>query len=166
MSLHHLKNGIAKTAAAAIMVSSSAIPGVVQVVHAEVPVLTSNDVLKSDVEPRISILKDISFAFKLYPDYINKQEYESFRGALRQPPSMDLRRTCLKLKPFLAEEKKKEYEAVYNVMIDAVNEMDVTAFKRMQGEGVPPKDVPDTKVLQLLETATKNLEQLVDLAAR
>ena len=150
-------------AAVAVVGFSSTIP---QVAHAEVPILTSNDVLKADVAGRIAVLRDINFAFKLYPEYINSKDYESFRGALRQPPSMDLRRTCLKLKPFLAEEKKKEFEDVYSVMIDAVNDMDVTAFKRMQGEDVPPKDVADKKLLLLLETATKNLEKLVELASR
>ena len=88
----------------------------VDVVEAEstVPMMTSNDVLRSDVSPRISVLKDIQFAFQLFPEYIAKKDYDSFRRALRQPPSMDLRKTCLKLKPFLAEEKKKDFENKYD----------------------------------------------------
>ena len=87
----------------------------VPVESSTVPMMTSNDVLRSDVTPRIAILKDIQFTFKLYPEYVNQKDYESFRKGLRTPPSMDLRKTCLKLKPFLAEDKKKEFENKYDL---------------------------------------------------
>lgn len=51
-------------------------------------------------------------------------------------------------------------------MIDAVNDMDVTAFKRMQGEGVPLTDQSDEALLKLLTKATDALDELIQLAMR
>lgn len=156
---------IASTAALAFALTSAA-PLIPPVHAADVPALTSDDVLRSDVAPRIAILKDIQFAFKLYPEYIASRDYESFRGALRQPPSSSLRQTCLKLKPFLPEGSKADFEATYSRMIDAVNDMDTFAFKRLQREGVPPTGQPDTQLVSLLATASENLDKLIAIAAR
>ena len=51
-------------------------------------------------------------------------------------------------------------------MIDAVNDMDVTAFKRLQGEGVPVADKSDEVLLKLLTKATEALDDLIQLAMR
>jgi len=156
----------ASTAALAFALTGAA-PLPLQPVYAgDVPTLTSDDVLRSDVAPRIAILKDIQFTFKLYPQYIESRDYESFRGALRQAPSSSLRQTCLKLKPFLPEGSKADFEATYSRMIDAVNDMDTFALKRMQGENVPPVGQPDTQLVTLLAAATENLDKLISIAAR
>ena len=44
---------------------------------------------------------------------------------LRQQPALDLRKTCKILRPFLPTEKQQEFEGLYSIMIDAVNDMDV-----------------------------------------
>lgn len=45
-----------------------------------VPKLTASEILKASVEPKITLLKDISFSFKLFPGYINSKDYVSFRA--------------------------------------------------------------------------------------
>jgi hypothetical protein len=130
-----------------------------------VPQLTAKDVLRSDVEPKTAVLKDILFTFKLYPDYISNGDYASFRQALRQSPAADLRKTCRLLKKYLPSEVQGRYQSAYDVMIDAVNEMDVTAFKRMQGEGLPKKGKTDEQMKDLLSQATEKLQVLVEIAS-
>jgi hypothetical protein len=46
---------------------------------------------------------------------------------LRQQPAMDLRKTCKVLKPFLPSDKQEQFQTSYQIMIDAVNEMDVVS---------------------------------------
>lgn len=44
---------------------------------------------------------------------------------LRQQPAMDLRKTCKLLKQFLPTDKQSPFQESYEIMIDAVNDMDV-----------------------------------------
>jgi hypothetical protein len=44
---------------------------------------------------------------------------------LRQQPAMDLRKTCKLLKQFLPTDIQSEFQGSYEIMIDAVNDMDV-----------------------------------------
>lgn len=46
--------------------------------------LTASDIIKTDLEPRVSLLKDVFFTFKLYENYIENKDYASIRSALRQ----------------------------------------------------------------------------------
>jgi hypothetical protein len=91
--------------------------------------LTALDVLQSDIEPKLSILKDILFTLKLYPEYINSKDYASLRSGVRQQPAMDLRKTCKKLKPFLPAGQQAIYEDAYNTLIDSFETMDVVSSK-------------------------------------
>ena len=52
----------------------------VPVPKAIVPKLTASEILKASVEPKITLLKDISFSFKLFPGYIESKDYVSFRA--------------------------------------------------------------------------------------
>jgi hypothetical protein len=52
----------------------------VPVPKAVVPKLTASEILKASVEPKITLLKDISFSFKLFPGYIESKDYISFRA--------------------------------------------------------------------------------------
>ena len=44
------------------------------------PKLTASEILKAGVEPKITLLKDILFTFKLYPGYLEKGDYVAFRA--------------------------------------------------------------------------------------
>lgn len=46
---------------------------------------------------------------------------------LRQQPAMDLRKTCKLLKQFLPTDKQSQFQESYEIMIDAVNDMDVVS---------------------------------------
>ena len=46
---------------------------------------------------------------------------------LRQQPAMDLRKTCKLLKQFLPTDKQSPFQESYEIMIDAVNDMDVVS---------------------------------------
>jgi hypothetical protein len=89
--------------------------------------LSATEMLKSDIGPKLSILKDIDFAFKLFPSFVEKQEYVELRQALRESPTMDLRKTCRKLKPFLPSEIQVKYEDAYKTMIESFEDMDVVS---------------------------------------
>jgi hypothetical protein len=52
----------------------------VPVPKAIVPKLTASEILKASVEPKITLLKDILFSFKLFPGYIESKDYVSFRA--------------------------------------------------------------------------------------
>lgn len=52
----------------------------VPVPKAVVPKLTASEILKASVEPKITLLKDILFSFKLFPGYIESKDYVSFRA--------------------------------------------------------------------------------------
>ena len=116
-----LRRNVAVVSIVLANIISPAVYAAVDLEVETVPIMTSNDVLRSDVSPRLAVLKDIQFAFRLYPEYIVKKDYDSFRKALRTPPSVDLRKTCLKIKPFLAEEKKKDFENKYDVRFPLYN---------------------------------------------
>jgi hypothetical protein len=88
------------------------------------PRLTAADVLKSDLEPRVSYLQDVLFVFKLYPEYLEKGDYTSIRSSLRSDPTVELRKTCKKLVKYLPVEKAKEFNTGYAGMIDALNDLD------------------------------------------
>ena len=47
------------------------------------PKLTAREILMAGVEPKITLLKDILFTFKLYPGYLEKGDYVSFRAGDR-----------------------------------------------------------------------------------
>ena len=47
------------------------------------PKLTAREILMAGVEPKITLLKDILFTFKLYPGYLEKGDYVSFRAGNR-----------------------------------------------------------------------------------
>lgn len=44
------------------------------------PKLTASEILKAGVEPKITLLKDILFTFRLYPGYLEKGDYVAFRA--------------------------------------------------------------------------------------
>jgi hypothetical protein len=52
----------------------------VPVTKAVVPKLTASEILRASVEPKIMLLKDILFSFKLFPGYIESKDYVSFRA--------------------------------------------------------------------------------------
>ena len=41
--------------------------------------LTATDLIRTDVSPRLDLLKDVLFVFKLYPTYAEKGDYISIR---------------------------------------------------------------------------------------
>ena len=47
-----------------------------------VPQLTAAQLLKTDIDPKVDVLKDILFVFKLYPTYVEKKDYVSIRQSL------------------------------------------------------------------------------------
>ena len=49
-----------------------------------VPQLTAAQLLKTDIDPKVDVLKDILFVFKLYPTYAEKKDYVSIRQSLVQ----------------------------------------------------------------------------------
>ena len=52
----------------------------IEKVKVVIPKLTASEILKAGVEPKITLLKDILFTFKLYPGYLEKGDYVSFRA--------------------------------------------------------------------------------------
>eukprot|EP00600_Ochromonadales_sp_CCMP1393_P008902 CAMPEP_0174960788 /NCGR_PEP_ID=MMETSP0004_2-20121128/3889_1 /TAXON_ID=420556 /ORGANISM="Ochromonas sp., Strain CCMP1393" /LENGTH=182 /DNA_ID=CAMNT_0016209181 /DNA_START=82 /DNA_END=630 /DNA_ORIENTATION=+ len=123
--------------------------------------LTAADVLKSDLEPKIAYLKDVDFVFKLLPDYINKADYASIRTSLRSYPAADLRKTCKKLGKYLPATQAVEFNKAYNVMIEAVDDFDVMAFKRIQGDDVPDTGKEDTKLMQKMDLLQKRFDAML-----
>ena len=121
-----------KTIGAILLTLSSITSSVVFIpssVYAESTILSASDVLQSDITPKINTIKDILFTFQLYPQYIKAGDYLNFRQALRTEPAASLRKSCRSLKPFILPDTQKTYEAAYQDMIEAVNEMDVVSNK-------------------------------------
>lgn len=86
--------------------------------------LSAKDVLARDIQPRVDALKDIFFIFKLFPVYIDQGDYQSIRKGFRQEPAVMLRKTCKYLEKYLSVEEKKNFNAAYLEMIDAVDDAD------------------------------------------
>eukprot|EP00596_Hydrurales_sp_CCMP1899_P007566 CAMPEP_0119051866 /NCGR_PEP_ID=MMETSP1177-20130426/73345_1 /TAXON_ID=2985 /ORGANISM="Ochromonas sp, Strain CCMP1899" /LENGTH=189 /DNA_ID=CAMNT_0007031221 /DNA_START=3146 /DNA_END=3715 /DNA_ORIENTATION=+ len=127
-----------------------------------IPVLTAAEMLKQNIQPRIEHIKEISFAMKTFPTILDKGDYIALRGGFRSMPAMDLRKTCKLLKPFLVgDEKKVEFEKTYTIMIDAVNDIDVLALKRVQGSGLPKNGLKDEKMVSLLTDAITKMDDLL-----
>lgn len=131
------------------------------------PVLSASEVLRSDINPKVDLLKDILFVVKLYPEYIKNSDYDSIRKSLRQEPTIDLRKTCKKLEKYLPAEEVVPFDKAYSNMIDSMNDLDVLALKRLQGENLPSKGQLDEemnqKALDLssrFETMLKTIEAI------
>lgn len=94
--------------------------------------LTAKEVLSRDLQPRVDVLKDIQFIFKLYPSYIDKQDYVALRQALRQEPTVQLRKTCISLARYLSATNKEAFNSAYRNMIDKLDTVDsVSCFARL-----------------------------------
>ena len=100
---------------------SSIVP---QAVMAAEPPLTAADVLKSDIAPKVDLLKDILFVFRLYPSYVDNGDYDSLRQSFRSEPTMELRKTCKKLQKYLPSNQVSGFAKAYDEMIDSINDLD------------------------------------------
>eukprot|EP01036_Dinobryon_divergens_P023275 gene23276-31603_t len=127
-----------------------------------VPQLTAAQLLKTDIDPKVDVLKDILFVFKLYPTYAEKKDYVSIRQSLREEPAMNLRKTCKKLGKYLPSNVQDKFSAAYSDMIDSLNEMDVLALQRMQGSGVPADNVEDVKFSKSVSDTIGKYEKMLD----
>lgn len=87
--------------------------------------LTASELIRSDLQPKIEILKDILFTIKTYPELIDKQDYLTIRSLLRSEPAVSLRVTCRKLKQFLPSKSQQDsFGSAYSTMIDSVDDFD------------------------------------------
>jgi hypothetical protein len=86
--------------------------------------LTASDVLKSDIEPKVLLLKEVLGVLQKFPSYIESKDYISFRQALREEPAMELRKTCVKLKKYLPSSQIPNFEKAYSDLIETLNNMD------------------------------------------
>jgi hypothetical protein len=88
------------------------------------PTLTANQLLETDIKPRISLLKDIVTSFSQYDSYVENKDYQSIRSALRLEPTVELRKTCRSLEKYLPSDKLTGYKKAYEVMISSIDDLD------------------------------------------
>lgn len=108
--------------------SAIVVSGMNAIADDTVPTLSASDVLQADIKPRVDLLQDIFFIFKLLPNYLENNDYASIRKSLRQDPVIELRKTCKKLEKYLPATEMKNFDKAYGNMIDAVNDLDVVSI--------------------------------------
>eukprot|EP00981_Chlorochromonas_danica_P009663 scaffold2798_cov160-Ochromonas_danica.AAC.32 len=113
---------------------------------------TASDLIKSDLQPKVNLLKDIQNSLEAYPELIKQQDYLAIRQGLRQEPVVELRKTCKDLTSYLKKEEVASFTKAYDEMIDAVSSLDTAAFRRARHEGVPSGNQVDSEVLNLVDT--------------
>lgn len=86
--------------------------------------ISAADVLRSDIEPKMDLLRDIQFVFKLYPNLVENGDYSTIRKGLRQEPVIDLRKTCKNLMKYLPADQASPFKRAYEEMIDSLNDLD------------------------------------------
>eukprot|EP01035_Chromulina_nebulosa_P018352 gene18353-24045_t len=126
--------------------------------------LTAEELLQSNIQPRLSLLKDIETSFTQYDSYISSRDYLSIRSALRQEPTVELRKTCRSLKKYLTSEKQAVFDKAYNDMISSIDDLDSLALKRTRGDGIPSGDKIDDEMAKAVSVATNKLDGLIKIA--
>lgn len=86
--------------------------------------LTAGQLLQTDVQPRISLLKDIVTSMNQYESLVTAKDYVSIRQALRTEPAVELRKTCRSLEKYLKADQLKNYKNAYSVMISSIDDLD------------------------------------------
>lgn len=126
--------------------------------------LTAEQLLLTDTVPKINLLKDISLSFNQYESFVSTREYNEIRKALRDYPVVELRKTCKNLKKYLSLEKLKNFENSYSIMISSVDDLDGLALRRSRDENVPTNNKVDIEVINAINDAKKNLDELIKIA--
>lgn len=128
-------------------------------------VLTANELIQSDIQPRIMNLKDINTVLNQANDLVLNKDYLSIRRVLRSDPCVQLRKTARYMKKYLTSEKQTLYEQTYQNMISAVDDLDTIALKRTRDENLSFKnDVIDTESKDALSKLIFQIESLIQIA--
>lgn len=126
-------------------------------------VLTASEVLNADVQPKIDLLKEVMFTIKLFPTIVEQGDYSQIRRSFRSAPTIELRKTCRKLIPFLEIDKRKSFENAYQAMIEELDYLDVVCLRREQNEGLPDKGKKDTVILDQITKLTNKFEAMLSI---
>ena len=86
--------------------------------------LKASDVLKSDILPKVNILKDIELELRKFPGYLESRDYQALRSSLRKEPSIYLRKTCKALAKYLPSDDSKIFLNSYQQVIKSINQLD------------------------------------------
>ena len=123
--------------------------------------LTASDLLTADVKPKIDLLKDVFFTIKLFPTIAEQGDYSQIRLSFRSDPTIELRKTCRKLIPFLEAERRNNFERAYQEMIEELDYLDVLCLRREQKDGLPDAGKKDKEVLDQIYKLTTKFERLL-----
>lgn len=128
--------------------------------------LTAVDLLKSDINFNKGELQDMLFVFEKFEDIVSNRDYDLIRSTLRQEPLRTLRKTCKTLEKYLpSKDVQDKFEASYSKMIDAVDDLDYFASKRIRKEDIPMENKPDTEILNSLKKVISNLNDMINVAS-
>ena len=125
--------------------------------------LTASDLLTADVKPKIDLLKDVYTVIKLFPTIADQGDYSQIRLSFRSEPTIELRKTCRKLIPFLEVERRNSFEKAYQEMIEELDYLDVLCLRREQNDGVPDKGKKDTQVVDQINKLTSKYENMLNI---
>ncbi len=129
--------------------------------------LSAGQMLQSDYNEDMAVLKDVLINLKLNYGLIDAEDYKDLRTRMRGGPITNLRKTCKHLcKVLPSEYKQKEFDSAYSAMIEALNDFDTLITKRIQGTGVPSKEAKDEEMTALLDVVVKNYEVMLRAAER